>query len=85
MDIGINKPFKHAIKNQYSMWFDENTNEENRKPGRQNGAICIAAAWLQTQERSIETTQRQAFWKIKNITTKPKTTTMKKVKTLWMV
>jgi DDE superfamily endonuclease len=62
MDVGINKPFKNAVKNQYDMWFVEHADEGDPKPRRPDVATWIATAWLSIRPQTIERTWRHIGW-----------------------
>jgi DDE superfamily endonuclease len=66
MDVGINKPFKNAVKNHYDMWFVENADEENPKPRRPDVAKWIAAAWSQIRDTTILRTWAHIGWTFEN-------------------
>jgi DDE superfamily endonuclease len=75
MDVGMNKPFKNAVKNHYDMWFVQNADEENPKLRRPDVATWIAAAWSPICDTTIERTWAHIGWIFKNNETKTMQTT----------
>jgi transposase-like protein len=50
MDVGLNKPFKDCIRDQYDLWF---LTAGDSKPHRTEVAAWIASSWEQLQESTI--------------------------------
>jgi hypothetical protein len=56
MDVGLNKPFKDCIRDQYDMWF---LTAGDSKPQRTGVATWIAQSWESLQDSTIMRTWRK--------------------------
>jgi DDE superfamily endonuclease len=63
MDVGINKPFKNRIKDEYDEWFHNNhDNDVRARPQRQDVARWIETAWSVIRPTTITNTWRHIGW-----------------------
>jgi DDE superfamily endonuclease len=56
MDVGINKPFKNHLKEQYNRWCLAHINDTEQKPQREDVAQWIKIAWEKITTTTIKKT-----------------------------
>jgi hypothetical protein len=62
MDVGINKPFKNYVRNEFDKWMIENL--ENNKPKRLNVSFWISEAWKGVSQTTQQNSWRKCGYKI---------------------
>jgi DDE superfamily endonuclease len=62
MDVGINKPFKNHLKNEYDKWRIERIDDRNAKPFRWDVSQWIEKAWTNITATTINKTWKHIGW-----------------------
>jgi DDE superfamily endonuclease len=62
MDVGINKPFKNHLKEQYDMWCLEHINDARQKPQREDVSKWIKKSWDRITTTTIKKTWKHIGW-----------------------
>jgi hypothetical protein len=61
MDVGINKPFKNYVRNQFDEWMIANL--DNNKPKRSDVALWVSEAWKEVSQTTQQNSWRKCGFK----------------------